>query len=178
MRTETLMPDTDTITATSRAVVEDYVAALSAADADAIRGAFAEDAEWCLTGELPLSGTWKGRDVIFDAFLTRAMESYEPGSVSFEVTHLLGDGDRVAMEWITRGRSRRGSPTRTTTSGSSPCATAGSRRSASTWRAPRPRTRCSARERRRFRRRSGPARRALERVEDVRDEIVVVLDAA
>jgi len=104
------MPDTATTTATSRAVVEDYVAALSAGDADAIRGAFAEDAEWCLTGELPLSGTWKGRDVIFDAFLTRAMESYEPGSVSFEVTHLLGDGDRVAMEWITRGRSRGGEP--------------------------------------------------------------------
>jgi ketosteroid isomerase-like protein len=91
-------------------VVEAYVAALQAGDPGAIRDSFAEDAEWCLTGELPLSGTWTGRDRILDDFLGRALASYEPGSVSFEVTHLFGQGEHVAMEWITRGRSRAGEP--------------------------------------------------------------------
>lgn len=94
----------------SKTVVKDYVSALQRGDADAIRDSFAEDAEWWLAGDLPLSGTWKGRDIIVDDFLTRAMNSYEPDSVSFEVTHLFAEDDHVAMEWITRGLSSAGKP--------------------------------------------------------------------
>lgn len=102
------MPPADT--RSSKAVIEDYVAALQRSDADAIRDSFAEDAEWCLTGELPRSGTWRGRDVIFNDFLSRALASYEEGSITFEVTRLIGEGDDVALEWITRGRSQSGAP--------------------------------------------------------------------
>jgi uncharacterized protein len=94
----------------TRTVIEDYVAALQRGDAEAIRDSFTEDAEWTLTGELPLSGTWRGRDVIIDEFLAGALASYQPGSISFEVTAVLADGDTAAMEWITRGRSRTGQP--------------------------------------------------------------------
>jgi ketosteroid isomerase-like protein len=95
---------------TSRTVIETYVDALQRGDGDAIRASFATDAEWTLTGELPLSGTWRGADVIIDAFLARALASFAPGSISFEVTELLADGDRAAMEWITRGGSPSGEP--------------------------------------------------------------------
>ncbi|HET9102548.1 MAG TPA: nuclear transport factor 2 family protein [Solirubrobacteraceae bacterium] len=94
----------------TRAIVEAYVAALQCGDESAIRDSFTEDAEWTLTGELPLSGTWKGRDVIFEEFLGGALASYAPGSISFEVTELVADGDTAAMEWITRGRSHAGAP--------------------------------------------------------------------
>jgi ketosteroid isomerase-like protein len=94
----------------SKTVVESYVAALQRGDSEEIRASFATDAEWTLTGELPLSGTWTGRDVIIDDFLAGAIGSYEADSVSFEVTALIAEDDKVAMEWITRGRSAAGEP--------------------------------------------------------------------
>ena len=53
----------------SKQVIERYVAALAAGDEDTIRDCFAEDATWRLDGDLPISGTWSGRDTILDEFL-------------------------------------------------------------------------------------------------------------
>ena len=94
----------------ARTVIEDYVAALAAGDIDAVRASFAEDASWTLHGSLPLSGTWRGRDTIIDDFLSGALAYYEPGSIEFDVTSLIADGDVVAMEWTTRSRTRDGKP--------------------------------------------------------------------
>jgi len=97
-------------TTDSKAVLEHYVAAVQAGDEQAIRAAFAADAVWRLDGELPISGTWRGRETILDDFLGTAMSYYQPGSVSLEITSLIADGDRVAMQWTSRAHTRSGEP--------------------------------------------------------------------
>jgi uncharacterized protein (TIGR02246 family) len=100
---------TDTTTS-SRAVIERYMTAIAGGDEAAIRDSFAEDATWWLHGDLPIAGTWVGRDAILDDFLAAAMSHYEPGSVSVEQTSLIADGDRVVVEWTSRARTRAGAP--------------------------------------------------------------------
>lgn len=93
----------------SESVLRRYVAAVEAGDTQAIRGMFAEDATWTIrAGELPISGTWKGRDTIIDEFLAEAMSHYEPGSVSLEITGTIAEGDRVVLQWTSRARTREG----------------------------------------------------------------------
>ena len=94
----------------SKQVVERYVAAVAAGDEQAIRDSFAEDATWWLGGDLPISGTWNGREAIMGDFLATAMAFYEPGSVSLEVTGLLAEGDQVTLEWTSRARTAAGEP--------------------------------------------------------------------
>ena len=94
----------------NKQLMERYVAALAAGDADAVRDFFADDATWWLGGDLPISGTWNGRDAIMDEFLATAMAHYEPGSVSLEVTGMLADGDQVTLEWTSRARTAAGEP--------------------------------------------------------------------
>jgi len=72
---------------------------------------FAEDATWTLhAGDLPLSGTWRGRDAILNDFLGRALGHYEPGSISIEVTAMIAEGNQVALQWTTRARTLDGDP--------------------------------------------------------------------
>jgi uncharacterized protein len=97
-------------TTESREVVERYLAAVAAGDAEGVRASFADDATWELGGELPISGVWRGRGPIVDEFLVTAMAYYEPGSVSIEVTGVVADGDRVVVEWTSRARTRAGRP--------------------------------------------------------------------
>ncbi|MFN8203197.1 MAG: nuclear transport factor 2 family protein [Solirubrobacteraceae bacterium] len=88
----------------SASVVRRYVAAV-AGDQQGIRELFAQDATWTLAaGDLPISGTWRGRDTILEEFLATALSHYQPGSVSLEITGLIADGDRVALQW-TAGRA-------------------------------------------------------------------------
>lgn len=94
----------------SKQVVERYVTAVAAGDERAIRDSFAEDATWWLGGDLPISGTWKGRETIMGDFLATAMAFYEPGTVSLEVTGMVSEGDRVTLEWTSRARTAAGEP--------------------------------------------------------------------
>jgi uncharacterized protein (TIGR02246 family) len=95
----------------SKLVLRRYVAALQAGDVGAIRQAFAEDATWTLAaGDLPISGTWEGRDAIIDEFLATAMGYYEPGSVSLQVTAMIAEDDQVALQWTSHARTRNGDP--------------------------------------------------------------------
>jgi ketosteroid isomerase-like protein len=88
-----------------------YVAAVQAGDVGAIRDLFAEDATWTLeAGDLPISGTWEGRDAIIEDFLVKAMAYYEPGSVSLQITAMIAEDDRVALQWTSRARTRDGEP--------------------------------------------------------------------
>ena len=90
----------------STTVLRRYVAAVEAGDEAAIRAAFAEDATWTLAaGDLPISGTWVGRDAILGEFLAGAMARYEPGSVSLEITAMVAEGDRVVLQWTSRART-------------------------------------------------------------------------
>jgi uncharacterized protein (TIGR02246 family) len=94
----------------AKTVLTAYVAALEAGDGDAVRDSFAADATWTLAGELPISGTWAGRDAIVEEFLPAAMAHYEPGSVRLEVTGMIAEGDHVALQWTSRARTRAGDP--------------------------------------------------------------------
>ena len=54
----------------NKAVVERYAAAVAAGDAQTARQLFAPTATWTLAGgDLPIAGTWVGRDTIIDDFL-------------------------------------------------------------------------------------------------------------
>ncbi|MGH3178215.1 MAG: nuclear transport factor 2 family protein, partial [Streptosporangiaceae bacterium] len=82
------------------AVVTRYIHAVRDRDSGAIRDSFAEDAIWDYPGDLPLSGTWRGRDTIVDDFLGSVGTALEPGSaVALEVTSVLSAGDQVVAEW-------------------------------------------------------------------------------
>jgi ketosteroid isomerase-like protein len=95
----------------SKLVLRRYVAAVQAGDVAAIREAFAEDATWTLeAGDLPIAGTWEGRDTIIGDFLATAMAYYEPGSVSLQITAMIAEGDQVALQWTSRARTRDGDP--------------------------------------------------------------------
>jgi uncharacterized protein (TIGR02246 family) len=95
---------------TNRELIERYVHALQTGDQPTVRASFAEHATWTLDGELPLSGTWNGRDAIMDDFFGQVRKLYAPGSVSLEVTSLTAEGDRVALEWTSRARTADGAP--------------------------------------------------------------------
>lgn len=95
----------------SKSVLRTYVAAVQAGDEEAIREVFAEDATWTIqAGQLPISGTWSGRDAIIDEFLAAAMSRYAPGSVSLEITGMIADGDQIVLQWTSRARTREGRP--------------------------------------------------------------------
>jgi uncharacterized protein len=103
------MTDTTENTST-RAVVERYVAAVEAGDGAAIRDSFSETATWRVFGDMPMSGTWRGRDTIIDEFLAGALAHYEPGSIRLDITAVVADGDHAVVEWTSRARTRRGEP--------------------------------------------------------------------
>jgi uncharacterized protein len=104
------MTDTTNTSTDTRAVVERYVAAVEAGDGPAIRELFAAAATWRLFGDMPMSGTWRGRDTIIDEFLAGALRHYEPGSIRLEITAIVADGERAVVEWTSRARTRRGEP--------------------------------------------------------------------
>ena len=93
----------------NKAVVERYAAAVAAGDAQTARELFAPTATWTLAGgDLPIAGTWVGRDTIIDEFLAGAQSYYVPGSITIEVTGMLAEDDQVVMQWTSRARTRRG----------------------------------------------------------------------
>jgi uncharacterized protein (TIGR02246 family) len=99
---------TQDTTTTSKAVVERYIAAAASGDAEELRDSFAADATWWLHGDLPIAGTWRGRDAILDDFLATALGYYEPGTIEIEPTSLVAEGDTVVAEWTSRARTRTG----------------------------------------------------------------------
>ena len=93
----------------SKAVLCRYVDAVVAGDVDTIRDLFAPDAVWRLdAGDLPVSGTWTGREAIMNDFLAVAMSHYEPGTVEIEITAMLAELDQVVLQWTSRARARDG----------------------------------------------------------------------
>jgi ketosteroid isomerase-like protein len=98
-----------TQTPDAKTVLTRYVAAIEAGDGDAIRDSFADNATWTLAGELPISGTWAGREAIVGEFLPTAMSHYQPGSVRLEITGMIAEGDSVALQWTSRARTLDGS---------------------------------------------------------------------
>jgi uncharacterized protein len=92
----------------NQTVIERYIASLSSGDVESVRDSFAVDASWQLRGDLPIGGTWNGRDAIIDEFLATARGYFEPDSISIEVTNIASAGDQVTLEWTSRAQTRRG----------------------------------------------------------------------
>jgi uncharacterized protein (TIGR02246 family) len=93
-----------------KTVIERYVAALNAGDSAAVADSFAEDAVWTLDGDLPISGTWEGRDAILNGFFGTAATLLDPTSTHVTVTRTLSEGDDVVLEWTSRARTANGDP--------------------------------------------------------------------
>lgn len=91
------------------AVVTRYIHAVRDGDSTAIRDSFAENVTWEYPGDLPLSGTWRGRDAILRDFLGGLGTLLEPGTpLTLELTSVLRAGDRVVAEWTSRATARGG----------------------------------------------------------------------
>lgn len=96
-------------TAEPASVVVRYVEAVRDGDIDAVRGLFAEDATWEYPGDLPLSRTWRGRDVIIGDFLGGVRTLFSPDApLILELTNVVSDGTQVVAEWTSRATARDG----------------------------------------------------------------------
>ena len=97
------------ITTDPAAVVSRYIHAVRDGDTDVIRASFAEDATWEYPGDLPLSGTWQGREAIVNDFLGGLGTVFEPGTpLTLELTSILSAGDQAVAEWTSRATARGG----------------------------------------------------------------------
>ena len=89
-------------TETSKDVVRNYVAALTAKDGAPLGSFFAEDATWTLIGDLPMSGTWHGHKGIFEDFLGLAFSRLRTDTLDLAVLDLFGEGEKIALEWTSK----------------------------------------------------------------------------
>lgn len=81
-------------------VVRRYFTALAAGDQDTVRDSWAEDGSCWYAGDLPISGTWQGRDQVIDGFLGTAFAHLDPTrEVGIRVTNVFGEGEQVFAEW-------------------------------------------------------------------------------
>lgn len=72
---------------------------------------FAEDATFWYPGDLPISGTWRGRAAIVDGFLGTAFGLLDPTKeTTIEVTALIPAEPYVTVEWDSSATARNGNP--------------------------------------------------------------------
>jgi ketosteroid isomerase-like protein len=92
-----------------REVVRRYFEALATGDQSAIWEAWDEDATCWYGGDLPISGTWQGRDQIINGFLATAFAHLDPEQeIGVEVTNLFAEGEQVLVEWKSWATGRTG----------------------------------------------------------------------
>lgn len=96
--------------AESKQVVLQFIADLSAGNMDGIRSGLADDATWWLPGNLPVSGTFKGKQAIFEGFFAKAFPFFTPGTMNIEVQSAIAEGDAVAVEWVATAVTAKGQP--------------------------------------------------------------------
>jgi uncharacterized protein len=96
--------------AENKTLVLGFVEALSSGNLEAAKAALADEATWWIPGSLPVSGTHKGKQAIFEDFFGRAQALFEPNSLSIQVRNAIGEGEYVAVEWVARGKTVQGRP--------------------------------------------------------------------
>ncbi|MEV6771579.1 nuclear transport factor 2 family protein [Nocardia sp. NPDC051030] len=96
----------------TRTLITDYIAALRNGEAAARRAEFfTEDATWTVLGDLPVSRTWKGRDEIFNGFLTQMLARFDlTQPITQDLHTVLADGDHAGAEWTTHATTIDGAP--------------------------------------------------------------------
>jgi ketosteroid isomerase-like protein len=95
--------------AENRKVVLGFIEALTKGYLDAIDNAIADDATWWIPGNLPASGTHRGRKGIND-LAAQAATVFDPKTLTIAVQNTIAEGDYVAVEWITRCTTAKGTP--------------------------------------------------------------------
>ena len=96
--------------AESKKVVLQFIADLGAGNIEGIRSALADDATWWLPGTLPVSGTFTGKQAIFEGFFAKAFPFFTPGTMSIEVQSAIAEDQAVAVEWIATATTAKGKP--------------------------------------------------------------------
>ena len=92
-----------------RDVVRRYFDALAAGDQDVIWASWAENGTCWYAGDLPISGTWQGRDQVINGFLATAFAHLDPDrEIGVRVTNLLAAGEQVVVEWDSWATGRTG----------------------------------------------------------------------
>lgn len=94
--------------AANKAVVQEFITALEVGKHEQIAELLTADAVWWLPGRLPVSGRYEGRGAVLDGFLAQGLGLYQPGTLTFEIVNMIGEGDTVAVEWIADGTSAAG----------------------------------------------------------------------
>ncbi|KJY43441.1 limonene-1,2-epoxide hydrolase [Streptomyces sp. NRRL B-1568] len=81
-------------------VVRRYFDALVAGDQEVILDSWAEEGSCWYGGDLPISGTWQGRDQVINGFLATAFSHLDPDrEVGCRITNIFGEGEQVLVEW-------------------------------------------------------------------------------
>ena len=83
----------------SRAIVLSWIDAVNRGDGEAVAGGFAAGATWWVSGSLPVSGLYEGRDAIMRDFFAPALDLFQPGTFRLEPKSVIAEGARVAVEW-------------------------------------------------------------------------------
>lgn len=89
----------------NRQLAQQLIDALSRADADAIAGLYAEDVVLWTAGSLPFSGTKQRAEAL--AGIPQVLSAF-PDGLEFEILALTAEGERVAIEAVSRGRHATG----------------------------------------------------------------------
>ncbi len=92
----------------TRRIVLEWIDAVNRGDGDAVAGAFTDDATWWVSGSLPVSGLYEGREAIMRDFFAPALELFVPGTFRIEPVSTIAEGNRVAVEWKGFATSARG----------------------------------------------------------------------
>ncbi len=74
-------------------------------DFEALRDFYHEDIVWHVSGDHPLSGTYRGRDALFEYF--RRARDLTDGTIRLQPASIVASEDRIAM--FTRVTAQRGS---------------------------------------------------------------------
>ena len=73
-----------------------------------VLSSFADDGSWWVAGDLPVSGLFVGRQAIYDNMIGGSSKWVEPRSMSVEIKTLMGESDKVAVEWTIQFRTLAG----------------------------------------------------------------------
>lgn len=94
-----------------KTVIQKYFDALAAGDQETVWESWAEDGTCWYGGDLPISGTWRGRDRVINGFLATAFAHLDPDrEIGIKVTNIFADGEQVLVEWDSWATGRTGRP--------------------------------------------------------------------
>jgi ketosteroid isomerase-like protein len=94
-----------------KTLMRQHFDALAAGDQETVWESWAEDGTCWYGGDLPISGTWRGRDRVINGFLATAFAHLDPDrEIGIKVTNIFADGEQVLVEWDSWATGKTGRP--------------------------------------------------------------------